>query len=71
MKPCRTAKNEPAKPPNMAPIGEGGELGACRVDAERAAGDLVFAQRLPGAPDRSRIKAERHDVRDERETRIR
>ena len=32
--------------------GEGGELGIGGVDAERAAGDLVLAQRLPGAADR-------------------
>ena len=31
---------------------EGGELGVGGVDAERTAGDLVLAQRLPGAPDR-------------------
>ena len=32
--------------------GEGGELGVGGVDAERAAGDLVLAQRFPGAADR-------------------
>ena len=31
--------------------GERRELGVGGVDAERAAGDLVLAQRLPGAPD--------------------
>ncbi len=52
MKPCRAAKNEPAKPPNIAPMREGRELGVGGVDAERAAGDLVLAQRFPGAADR-------------------
>ena len=36
---------------------EGGELGVGGVDAERAAGDLVLAQRLPGAADRQPAQA--------------
>ena len=52
MKPCRAAKNEPAKPPKQAPIANAVSLVVGGVDAERAAGDLVLAQRLPGAPDR-------------------
>ena len=51
MKPCRAAKNAPAKPPNTAPMRERRQLGVGRVDAERAAGDLVLAQCFPGAPD--------------------
>ena len=52
MKPWRAAKNEPAKPREHRAHGKGGELGVGGVDAERAAGDLVLAQRLPGAADR-------------------
>jgi hypothetical protein len=35
----------------MAPMAKARELGVGGVDAERAAGDLVLAQRLPGAAD--------------------
>ena len=45
--------------------GEGGELGVGGVDAERAAGDLVLAQRLPGAADRQAAQADRDEVGDE------
>ena len=38
--------------------GEGGQLDVRRVDAERAAGDLVLAQRLPGAADRQPAQAQ-------------
>ena len=41
---------------------EGGELGVAGVDAERTAGDLVLAQRLPGAPDRQAAQAQRHEI---------
>ena len=34
MKACRVAKNAPAKPPNMAPMREGGQLGDGDVDAK-------------------------------------
>ena len=37
---------------------EGGELGVGRVDAQRLAGDLVLAQRLPGPPDRQAAQAQ-------------
>ena len=46
---------------------EGGELGVGRVDAERAAGDLVLAQRLPGAPDRQAAQAQRDEIGQERQ----
>ena len=41
---------------------EGGELGVGRVDAQRLAGDLVLAQRLPGAPDRQAAQAQHDEV---------
>ena len=43
---------------------ERGELGVGRVDAERAAGDLILAQRLPGAPDRQPAQPQRHEIGD-------
>ena len=70
-KPWRAAKKEPAKPPNMAPDREGGELGVGGVDAERAAGDLVLAQRFPGAADRQPAQPQGDEVGDEGEARIR
>ncbi|MEJ1975313.1 MAG: hypothetical protein WDN49_03835 [Acetobacteraceae bacterium] len=39
----------PAKPPNIAPMEKAVSLVTVDVDAEAAAGDLVLAQRLPGA----------------------
>ncbi len=65
MKPWRVAKKEPAKPPNMAPRRKRRELGVGRVDAERPAGDLVFAQRLPGAADRQLADAGHEQVGDQ------
>ena len=47
--------------------GEGGELGVGRVDAERAAGDLVLAQRLPGAADRQAAQAHGDEVGEQRQ----
>ena len=47
--------------------GEGGELGVGGVDAERAAGDLVLAQRLPGAPDRQLAQAHGDEVGEQRQ----
>ncbi len=67
MKPWRAAKNEPAKPPNIAPMRERGELGVGGVDAERAAGDLVLAQRLPGAPDRQPAQPQRDEGGEQRQ----
>ena len=52
MKPCRVAKNDAGEAAEHRADREGGELGVGGVDAERAAGDLVLAQRLPGAADR-------------------
>ena len=46
---------------------EGGELGVGGVDAERAAGDLILAQRLPGAADRQTAQAQRDEVREQRQ----
>ena len=42
--------------------GEGGELGVGGIDAERLAGRLVLAQRLPGAADRQAADALREEV---------
>ena len=47
--------------------GKGGELGVGGVDAERAAGDLVFAQRFPGAPDRQAAQAQRDETGQQRQ----
>src|SRR5690606_17229384 len=45
--------------------GEGGELGVDGVDAERAAGDFVLPERLPGPADRQGAQAQRHEIGDE------
>jgi hypothetical protein len=50
-RPWRAAKKLPAKPAKQAPRVKA-ELDHGRVQAQRAAGDLVFAQRFPGAADR-------------------
>src|SRR3989304_224638 len=47
--------------------GEGRELGVGRVDAERAAGDFVLAQRFPGAADRKPAQADGDEVGEQRE----
>ena len=67
MKPSRVAKNAPAKPAEHGAHGEGGELGRGCVDAKRAAGDLVLAQRLPGASDRQPPQPQRDPVGEERQ----
>ena len=67
MKPCRAAKNEPAKPREHRADRERGELGVGGVDAERAAGDLVLAQRFPGAPDRQPAQPHGHVGGEQRE----
>jgi len=67
MNPCRAAKNDPAKPAKHRAHREGGELGVGGVDAQRAAGDLVLAQRLPGPPDRQPPQPQRDEGGDERE----
>ena len=46
---------------------ERGELGVGGVDAERAAGDLVLAQRFPGAADRQAAQADRDEGGQQRE----
>ena len=51
-KPCRDGEERAGEAAEHGADGEGGELGVGGVDAERAAGDLVLAQRLPGAADR-------------------
>ena len=43
------------------------QLGRGGVDAERAAGDLVLAQRFPGAPDRQPAQPDRHPVGEQRQ----
>ena len=43
------------------------QLDVGRVDAERAAGDLVLAQRFPGAADRQPADAQREQVGDQRQ----
>ena len=52
MKPWRVGEERAGEAGEHRAHGEGGELGVGGVDAERAAGDLVLAQRLPGAADR-------------------
>ncbi len=52
MKPCRAVKKAPAKPPNNAPIAKAVSLLLVVLMPSDAAGDLVLAQRLPGASDR-------------------
>ena len=46
---------------------EGGELGVGGVDAERAAGDFVLAQRLPGAADRQPAQPHGDEVGEQRQ----
>ena len=67
MKPCRAAKNEPAKPREHRADGERRELGVGGVDAERAAGDLVLAQGFPGAPDRQPPQPQRDEGGEQRQ----
>ena len=50
-KPWPRAEERAGEAAEQRAHGEGGELGVDGVDAERAAGDLVLAQRFPGAPD--------------------
>ena len=47
--------------------GESGELGIGGVDAERAAGDLVLAQRLPGAADRQAAQPHSDEAGEQRQ----
>ena len=65
--PWRTEKNEPAKPAKHRPQREGRELGVGGVDAERTAGNLVLAQRLPGPSDRQPAKPNGDEIGEERE----
>ena len=52
------AEERAGKTAEAGPDGERRELGVGGVDAERAAGDLVLAQRLPRAPDRQAAQAQ-------------
>ena len=47
---------------------KGGELDIGWVDAERATGDLILAQRFPGASDRQSAQAQGEQVGDERQS---
>ena len=47
--------------------GEGREIGRHGVDAERAAGDFIFAQCFPRSADGQTAQADRGEVRDERQ----
>ncbi len=67
MKPWRVAKKLPGQAAEHGADGEGGELGDGGVDAERAAGDLVLAQRFPGAADRQPPQFQRHEIGDQGE----
>ena len=58
MKPCRVAKNEPAKPPNMAPMAKAVSLVLVVLMPSDAAGDLVLAQCFPGPADRQAAQAQ-------------
>ena len=67
MKPCRAAKKTPAKPPSMAPMAKAESLTLVDVDAQRLAGDLVLAQRFPGAADRQLAQARHEQVGQQRQ----
>ena len=67
MKPWRVAKKRAGEAAEHGADGEGRELDVGRVDAERAAGDLVLAQRLPGAAERQPADAQREEVGDQRQ----
>ena len=67
MKPCRAAKNAPAKPPNMAPMANAVSLVFTVSMPERAAGDLVLAQSFPSSPDRQPPHAARDPVGQQRQ----
>src|SRR6185437_7019369 len=53
------------KPAEHGAGGKGGELGDGGVDAERAAGDLVLAHRLPGAADGKPAKPQGEQAREQ------
>ena len=56
-KPWRRGEEGAGEAGEHGAAGKGGELGVGGVDAERAAGDLVLAERLPGAADRQAPQA--------------
>jgi hypothetical protein len=66
-KPWRAAKKEPAKAAEHRARGESRELGRHRIDAERTAGDLVFAQRFPGTADRHAAQTDGDEGRQQAE----
>ena len=59
MKPWRVAKNDPAKPPNMALIVKAASLMLRRLMPSELAGDVVLAQRLPRSAERQPSDPER------------
>ena len=70
-KPCRTAKNEPAKPPNMAPSAKAVSLVlVVLMPSERQAisSSRSASQARPTGSRRSR---KRHEVGEQRQARIR
>ena len=62
MKPWRVGEERAGEAAEHRADGEGRELDVGRVDAERAAGDLVLAQRLPGAADRQAAQAQGEEI---------
>ena len=60
-------KERPGETREHRAHGKGSQLGVGGVDAERAAGDLVFAQRLPCAADRQPAQAHGNKGSEQRE----
>jgi len=69
MKPCRAAKNEPAKPANIAPMAKAVSLVLVVLMPSERHGDLVFALRLPGAADRQSAQAHGDEAGEQRQRR--
>ena len=65
MKPCVAEKMPPEMPPNDAPIANASSFMLRGVDAHRAGGDLVLADRLPGAADARVLQPQVDDDDDE------
>ena len=66
-KPCRTAKNEPAKPPNMAPSAKAVSLVLVVLMPSDRQAISSSRKRLPGAADRQAAQPQRHEIGEERE----
>ena len=62
MKPCLVAKKAPAKPAEHGAQCEGRQLGVGGVDAQRPAGNFVFTQGFPSAPDWQLAQTHGHEV---------